>query len=89
LLAPGKRDDLAHAIDVSKSVFLFNVPRGSMEFLQYGVLEQLKDRVIFSPKYESTTKVILQKTHVVVFCNEEPDLTKMSADRYVIRNLNN
>lgn len=84
LLAPGKRDDIAHAIDVSKTVFLFNIPRGSMEFLQYAVLEQLKDRVIFSPKYESQTKMILEKTHVVVFCNEHPDMTKMSRDRYHI-----
>jgi len=84
LLAPGKRDDIAHAIDVSKSVFLFNVPRGSMEFLQYGILEQLKDRVVFSPKYESQSKIILKKTHVVVFCNEPPDESKMSRDRYHI-----
>lgn len=87
LLCPGKRDDLAHAIDVSKRVFLFNVPRGGMEFLQYSVLEMLKDRVIFSPKYESKTKIIMEKTHVVVFSNEEPDYSKMSEDRYEVVNL--
>lgn len=88
ILSVGKRDDIAHAIDVSKSIFLFNMPRGGMEYLQYTILEQLKDRIIFSPKYASCTKVLYYQPHVVVFSNEEPDMTKMSADRYIIRNLN-
>ena len=92
LLSIGKRDDLAHAIDKSKRLFIFDVPRGGMQFLQYTILEQLKNRVIFSPKYDSTTKVLKQVPHVVVFCNEEPDRNKMTRDRYKvvhIRTLNN
>lgn len=80
-----KRDDIAHAIDVTKRVFLFNIPRGSMEHLQYGILEMLKDRVVFSPKYNSCTKILVRKCHVVVFCNEHPDMEKLSADRYDVR----
>lgn len=87
VLSGGKRDDLAHAIDVSKRVFLFNLPRGGIEYLQYTILEQLKDRVVFSPKYASSTKILKYVAHVVVFCNEEVDMTKMTADRYVINNL--
>lgn len=87
LLSVGKRDDIAHAVDPSKSVFLFNVPRGGMEYLQYTVLEQLKDRVVFSPKYNSSTKLLLNKCHVVVFCNEAPDQSKMSEDRFCIIDL--
>ena len=34
-LSVGKRDDLAFAIDESKSIFLFDVPRGQLEFFQY------------------------------------------------------
>lgn len=83
-LSIGKRDDLAFAIDVTKRVFVFDIPRGSMEFLQYSILEQLKDQLLFSPKYESSCKVLTQKVHVVVFCNEEPDRNKMSDDRYNI-----
>jgi len=87
VLSVGKRDDIAHAVDVSKSVFLFNMPRGGMEFMQYTILEQLKDRMIFSPKYNSITKVLFKQPHVVVFCNEYPDMTKMSGDRYEMFNL--
>lgn len=88
-LSIGKRDDLAHAIKESKKVFLFNVPRGQMEFLQYAVLEMMKDRIIFSPKYNSRTKVMQHHPHVVVFCNEYPDYTKMSQDRYVVTHMDN
>lgn len=88
LLGVGKRDDIAHCIDVTKTVFLFNVPRDSMQYLQYTVLEQLKDRCVFSPKYQSTMKILVNKCHVCVFCNEAPDLNKMSSDRYNIINLN-
>lgn len=82
ILSIGKRDDIAHAIEEDKDVFFFNVPRGSMDHLQYTILEQLKDRVVFSPKYDSRMKVLSKRPHVVVFCNEAPDPTRMSADRY-------
>lgn len=87
ILSVGKRDDIAHAIDQTKNVFLFNVPRGGMEYFQYTVVEQLKDRMVFSPKYDSTTKILDENPHVIVFCNEPPDLNKMTEDRYAIVNI--
>lgn len=84
MLSIGKNADLAHAIDESKRVFVFDIPRGSMEYLQYGILEQLKNRMVFSAKYNSTTKILHQKPHVIVFCNEDPDMDKMTNDRYNI-----
>jgi len=88
ILSSGKRDDLAHVIDETKDIFVFDVPRGSMEFLQYAILEKLKDRMIFSPKYSSVVKVIQKLPHVLVMCNEEPDLSKMTQDRFKIRPVN-
>jgi len=87
LLGPGKRDDLAHMVDVSSRIFLINVPRGQMEYLNYGFLENLKDRMVLSPKYESQMKVLKETPHVIVFSNEDPDMTKMSNDRYKIKTL--
>lgn len=84
ILSAGKRDDIAHALDETKSIFLFNIPRGSMEYFNYSAIEMLKDRMVFSPKYDSATKYLTTNPHVVVFCNEDPDLTKMTEDRYVI-----
>jgi hypothetical protein len=87
LLSVGKRDDVAHAIDASKGVFLFNIPRGGMEFFNYHVVEQLKDRLVFSPKYNSSMKTLLKNPHVVIFCNESPDEEKMTADRFIIETI--
>jgi len=84
LLRVGKRDDLAHAIDETKRFYFFDVPRGGMEFFQYSVVEMLKDRVLFSPKYDSCTKFLHFRPHVVVFCNEHPDLDKLTPDRFHI-----
>lgn len=84
ILSAGKRDDIAHSICKTKTVFFFNIPRGGMEYLQYTILEQLKDRMVYSPKYNSQMKYLTFVPHVVVFCNEQPDMTKMSLDRYRI-----
>lgn len=84
VLGIGKRDDLAYTIDPARDIFLINCCRGQAEFLNYSILEMLKDRVIFSPKYETVTKVMKKNPHVVVFMNEAPDMTKMTDDRYDI-----
>ena len=86
-LSVGKRDDLAFSVSVQSDLFVFDIPRGSMEYLQYGFLEQLKNQLVYSPKYSSVTKVLKRTPHVVVFCNEEPDMTKLTEDRYVIINI--
>ena len=83
-LSVGKRDDLAHAINPYKSCFVVDVPRGQMEFLRYEVLEQIKDQMVFSPKYDSTTKILYHKSHVFVFSNEEPNREALTSDRYHI-----
>lgn len=87
LLGPGRRDDLAHAVCVRSRIFLFNIPRGQLEYLNYGLLEMLKDRMVLSPKYESQMKILTTIPHVIVFTNEEPDMTKMTEDRYNIEYL--
>lgn len=78
----GKRDDLAYVIDPSKRVFLFDIPRLGMQFFQYNVVEQIKDRIVFSAKYQSCVKVLDHDAHVVVFCNEQPDPAALTEDRY-------
>lgn len=86
VLSVGKRDDIAHAIDETKTIFLFNIPRNGLEFLNFSILESLKDRMVFSPKYNSGMKLFNKAVHVVVFTNEEPERT-LTDDRYEIVNL--
>lgn len=89
ILKIGKRDDLAHAIDVTKKIFFFDIPRSQMEYLQYNVLEQIKDGIVFSPKYMSETKYMENTPHVIVLCNEMPKMDQLSRDRYKIVRLAN
>lgn len=87
VMGVGKRDDLAHSVEEHKDIFLFNCPRGQGEFLNYAILEMIKDRIVFSPKYESHTKILQKLPHVVVFMNEQPDLTKMTHDRFIVEEI--
>lgn len=87
ILGVAKEADMCFAVDETKSIFIIDVPRSKMEFLQYSVLEQLKNRLVFSGKYESRQKILPKSPHVIVFCNEDPDYTKLSEDRYDVINI--
>lgn len=83
ILGIGKKHDLAFMVDETKTVFLFNVGRLQMEYLSYGLLEAIKDRMVISTKYHGVTK-FLAKSHVVVFSNESPDQNKLTRSRFDI-----
>lgn len=84
ILGVGKRDDIAFAIDPTKSIFLFDVPREQMQFFQYSLLEMLKNRIVMNNKYHSETKVLARVPYVAVFSNEMPNMDALSSDRYNI-----
>lgn len=84
IIVPGKKADMAFVIDEDMKTFFFDCPRSKQgDFIQYDFLEELKNGLIFSPKYESKLKYV-KKPHVVVLMNEHPDRTKLSEDRYSI-----
>jgi hypothetical protein len=84
VLQPGPKKDMAHALDPTIRVLFMDAPRSKQgEYLQYDFLEDVKNGYVFSQKYESHVKQ-LGKCHVVVMMNEQPDMTKLSADRYNI-----
>lgn len=88
VLLPGKKADMAFALRTDVRVLFIDAPRSKQsDFLQYDFFEDVKNGYIFSTKYESRIKY-LNKCHVVVCMNEQPDLTKLSADRYNIININ-
>lgn len=87
VLCLGKRDDLAHAIKPDCSIFMIDIPRGNMQYLQYSVLEMLKNRLVFSPKYNSQMKILGTVPYVVVFSNEQPERSALSRDRFNIINI--
>lgn len=86
VLTPGKKADMAYALDATIRVLFVDVPRCKSETLQYDFLEDVKNRHVFSTKYEPIVKR-LNKVHVVVLMNESPSMDKLSADRYKVINL--
>lgn len=87
VLQPGRKADMAFVLDPTIKVLFIDAPRSKQgEFIQYDFLEDVKNGYVFSSKYESRTKQ-LGKVHVCVMMNEQPDMTKLSADRYNIINV--
>lgn len=84
IILPGKKLDMAMVLEGGKRVYMFDCPRSKQgEFIQYDFLEEVKNGNVFSGKYESKMKRFATP-HVCVAMNEEPDMSKLSSDRYKI-----
>ena len=87
----GKAADIAYQIIKNKwdpEICLFGLPRTAEGAVSYNALEQLKDGLVFSPKYEGGTRMF-NSPHVLVFANWLPDKSKLSEDRWNIINIDN
>lgn len=82
----GKSKDIAHAYN-RESVVCFDFSRSQEDHINYGILEQLKNGMLFSSKYDSHTK-IMAPPFIICFANFMPDVTKLSIDRWQIIELN-
>ena len=89
VLLPGKKADMSYVLDPLTRVLFIDAPRSKQgEFLQYDFLEDVKNGYVFCSKYESRVKQ-MNRCHVVVMMNEEPDMSKLSLDRYCITRVTN
>lgn len=89
LYVNGKASDIKCAIAQMKDkpkVVVWGIPRTKQEYVDYAALEEVKDGIFFSGKYESGM-VIYPNPHVIVLCNFPPETNKLSADRWIIKNL--
>lgn len=78
-----KTADIAYAYHGAKLV-TFNFARSTdLNKVNYQAIENLLDGKIFSSKYQSGMKRFI-KPKVALFCNNEPDFTAMSQDRWRI-----
>lgn len=82
----GKGTDICYAFDYEKIV-IFDYVRDSVDWVNYGVIEQLKNGVLTSNKYESKTKRF-ETPHVLVFANFKYSPGKFSEDRMKLIELN-
>lgn len=68
------------------SVVLIDLARSQENFVSYQGIEEVKNGIFYNTKYESAM-CVFDPPHVVVFANFEPDLEKLSKDRWNIINV--
>lgn len=81
LLLSGKHTDMAYAFK-DQPIVIFDIARAQEDNLKhlYSFAENLKNGVLFSPKYESQQKNF-PVPHVIFFSNTFPDPNAWSSDR--------
>ncbi|UOF78644.1 rep protein [Circoviridae sp.] len=87
-IANGKGHDIknsiiAHLADNELDVLIINVPRCNENYVSYSAIEEVKDGLIYSGKYEGGFANI-EHPHVIVISNFYPDTAKLSEDRWNI-----
>lgn len=60
---------------------VFNFPRCHSDYINYGVIEELKDGIVDNTKYVADQYHRIKDIHVVVMSNVLPDYGKISEDR--------
>lgn len=96
IILGGKSADMRNAIVEYKkengetpSLIIINIPRSfNSDYLSYEGIENIKDMVFYSGKYEGGM-ICGNCPHVIVFSNEPPQKDKMSMDRWHITRIVN
>lgn len=95
IICSGKSADIFNQVNVwlgeheglSPKLIICDIPRTSLNYVCYNALEQLKNGMLYSGKYEGGV-CIFDSPHVVCFANEEPYRPSMSKDRWNIVRIN-
>lgn len=82
VLTNGKSADLSYVLPDNPKIVIFNLARSAEDHFNYQALENIKDGMMLSPKYESRMK-LFNAPHVIVFANWQPDMDSLSRDRWV------
>ncbi len=83
-LVPARKIDMTYVLKSTNKVIFIDAPRSKQsEFIFYDLLEEIKNGFVFSTKYEPRIKRFAPP-HLVVMMNEQPDMSKLSNDRYTI-----
>ena len=67
---------------------IINIPKSNIDFVSYSGIEEIKDGIFFSGKYESEM-VMFNSPHLIVFANEEPDYEKFTKSRWNVVKITN
>lgn len=90
IIVNGKGNDIRHCVAdyIEKKgchprIVFIDVPRVNKEYLSYEAIENIKNMLFYSGKYEGTI-VNGPRPHVIIFANSKPDYDKFSDDRWKV-----
>ena len=86
LYCNGKSADIKYALSKMKikpRIVVFGIPRSKEDYVSYAAIEEVKDGISFSTKFESTM-MIQNPPHIIVLANFEPFRETMSEDRWIV-----
>ncbi len=92
IIADGKKDNVFNQIKtamdagIEPKIIILDIPRHNIDYVNYGAIEQIKNGMIYSGKYEGGI-CIFEIPHVVIFANTPPNINKLSLDRWNIINI--
>lgn len=92
IIAEGKKNDIYNEICKQcekgnpPKIVIIDAPRTSVEFVSYTAIEQIKNGLIFSGKYEGGV-CAFKIPHVICFANIPPKMGALSQDRWNIIDL--
>lgn len=90
IIAEGKKNDVFNQVNTmienkkEPKIIILDIPRYSKEFTNYGLLECLKNGMLYSGKYEGGL-CFFHSPHVFIFANFLPSFDKMSEDRWNVK----
>lgn len=82
----GKSRDIACAYNINNEYVCFDFARSCEDRINYQILEDIKNGMLFSSKYESKV-LMFKEPKIIVFSNFLPDENKLSEDRWKIHSL--
>lgn len=93
IIANGKQQDVFNQYKMyleekkkQPKLAIIDVPRSHQNYICYSTFEKIKDGLFYSGKYEGG-KLRLTPHHLIIFANFEPDISKMSEDRWEITHI--
>lgn len=86
----GKNGDLAMIYDPKAKCYAFEITRSNQDTLNYSIIEQIANGIVYSPKYEVQMKCADydKPNPVLIFSNWVLDFEQLSADRWIVVVLN-
>lgn len=96
LICAGKASDMKFLVakfiereGFPPDLLIMDIPRSSLDYVSYTGLEEVKNGLFASTKYECAM-VCMNSPHLIIFANSPPELSNtMSADRWHVVDLNN